>query len=112
MCAFRCVRVVIVTTRTYALLYRSAPPSEFILAFLFHLPYDTDTLPVFCSAFASASPLPLVSAFCFCSLLCSPSLLSYSPFVRRGGLQLDDRAVARLSAGNGGKERAIKIFFF
>ena len=83
MCASRCVRVAIVTTRTYALLYRSAPPSEFLIALHFLTALDCR----FCSAFASGSPLLLVSsASALCSALSLSALSSalvsaFCPFV-------------------------------
>ena len=73
MCASFCVRVVIVTTRTYALLYRGAPPSEFLLAFHFFLCHET-------AGFSLRAFAPLhVCAFAllFCSRLCCASALPH-----------------------------------
>ena len=64
MCASRCVRVAIVITRTYVLLYeyRIAPPSEFLLAFLFHSLHETAGFARFRLCVASASRLGVASS--------------------------------------------------
>ena len=89
MCVSRCVRVAIVTTRTYALQYRSALPSEFLLVFHSLLPHGTlpvfslcafDPLhlcafaPLFCSRLSALLFFLLVSLRC--SSLCSALLVS------------------------------------
>ena len=73
-----CVRVAIVTTRTYALLYRSAPPSEFLLAFhrTILCRFFSTSATAFASAFASAF------GFCFCIRL----LLLHSPLLLHSSL--------------------------
>ena len=89
--ALRCVRMAIVTTRTFALLHRSAPPSKFLLVCFLSL---CTRFCRFCSAFASASPpllllllsaLHSVSAFCsalrLCVLLCSALVSASFPSV-------------------------------
>ena len=75
MCASRCVREAIVSMRTYALLYRSTPPSEFLLASLSLSHSVHDSLPVFlgfCFGFC------LCFCVCFCFWLCICIRLCYA----------------------------------
>ena len=101
MCASRCVRVVIDTTRTYALLYRGAPPSEFLLALHFSLRHET--LPVLAFALlrlCTSAPL----RFCFVlvsdvHLLCLifVSALRFCPPLLSSSVLLTSRRRLRLS---------------
>ena len=70
MYASRYGRMAIFTTRTYALLYRSAPPSEFLLAsFFLSFARDSVSFRLCVSAPLHFSLLCVVSAFCSASVL-------------------------------------------